>query len=617
MSRLQKLGTLALAAFVLSNGDGGRMSAAQEQPRWEWEGVSRIVVVGDLHGELDKLVLILRATGLVGRDLAWSGEDQHLVLCGDLVDKGPDDREMLDLARRLQLEAEASGGRVHVLLGNHEVMNITGDLRYVTNEGFAAFAAEAKPSERLAAWERFKKDARSEGQAKLRDAFNQEYPPGYFARIRAFDVDGEYGSWLLGQPAAIKINGVLFVHGGLTTEVAALGLDGINSTVWSNIWEWDKRAGDRDDALPYVEMADALAYSPRGPLWYRGDSLENERLARTPFAEVLELLDARALVVGHTPTASRRITTRFNGRLYRTDVGMSYGGVPLALVLEGDEAWVYEPTTLARFLPLVEPPQGEGWTGLHEEYPDDRLEEFLTKAEVGERTEIVRGDRHVSLLELERKGLELRALFQFAEERPGGDAVEESFNHRRFQHEVAAYRLDRELRLEMVPVTVLRKIDKQPGALSIWPASAIDLPYIRSYGRWELLQGLEPQVAKARLFSALIGARDRHDAAKMLVPPDRRIVIADNSKGFSLDTEIDDFLVPEVEGLSLDPCAVDAAFEIALVALDTGGLRSLLGDLLSEEQIAAIIERRDRILAACGKAAPSDGVTKPSADRRP
>jgi hypothetical protein len=119
------------------------------------------------------------------------------------------------------------------------------------------------------------------------------------------------------------------------------------------------------------------------------------------------------------------------------------------------------------------------------------------------------------------------------------------------------------------------------------------------------------------LFSALIGARDRHDAAKMLVPPDRRIVIADNSKGFSLDTEIDAFLVTEVEGFSLDPCGVDAAFEIALVALDTKGLRSLLGDLLSEEQIAAIIERRDRILAACDEAAPSDAVTRPSADRQP
>jgi hypothetical protein len=614
---LQKLSTLALAAVVLSHGDAGRMRAAQEQPRSEWENVYRIVVVGDLHGELDKLVLILRATGLVDRDLAWSGKGEHLVLCGDLVDKGPEDRELLDLARRLQLEAEASGGRVHVLLGNHEVMNITGDLRYVTKDGFAAFAAEANPSERLAAWERFKKETRSEGQTKLRDAFNQEYPPGYFARIRAFDLDGEYGSWLIRQPAAIKINGIVFVHGGLTTEIAALGLDGINSAVWSDIREWDKRAGDRNDVLPYVEMADALAYSSRGPLWYRGDSLENERLARTPFAEALKFLDARALVVGHTPTASRRITTRFNGRLYRTDVGMSYGGVPLVLVLEDGEAWVYDPTTLARFLPLVEPPQGEGWAGLHEEFPDDRLEEFLTKAEIGERTEIVRGDRHVNLLELERKGLGLRALFQFAEERPGGDATEKPFNPRRFQHEVAAYRLDRELRLGMVPVAVLRKIDKQPGALSIWPGSAVDLPYIRSYGRWELLQGLEPQIAKARLFSALIGARDRHDAAKMLVPPDRRIVIADNSKGFSLDTEIEDFFVTEVEGISLDPCAVDAAFEIALFALDTGGLQSLLGDLLSKEQIAAIIERRDRILAACGEAAPNDDVTTPSTIRRP
>ena len=150
----------------------------------------------------------------------------------------------------------------------------------------------------------------------------------------------------------------------------------------------------------------------------------------------------------------------------------------------------------------------------------------------------------------------------------------------------------RELGLDIVPVTVAREVDGKPGAISIWAEAAIDLPYIRDHGRWELVQGLEAQVSTARIFTALVGTRDRADGAKMLLPPERRILVADNSKGFPLNPDVEDFLVTEIEGFRFDPCALDAGLEFKLRTLKADRLTTLLGGLLSIEQIEALVAFR-------------------------
>ena len=557
-------------------------SATDEPSSWEWDGVPRVVAVGDIHGSLDNLTVILKSSGLLDGNLAWSGGESHLVLNGDLIDKGRSDRGVLDLARRLQPEAEAAGGRVHVVLGNHEAMNLNGNLRYVSKEGFAEFADLEKRSDRNKSWMAFKKGYSRDQILRLRKAFDEQHPPGYFGRQRALAPDGEYGSWLLLQPAAIKINGIVFVHGGLTPESAAKGLNGINEEVQCTL-----RTGSRSSDWS------------QGPLWYRGNSLQNERIEREPLAQVLESLDARALVVAHTPTESRRVTSRFNGTLFRTDVGMVYGAHPQALIFEQEDAWVFDPSSFGRSRPPLEAPQGEHWSGIYTELEDEFLETFLAKARIVGRYDLQRGSRRFSLLELHKDGLDLRAVFQFVEEKPAADTPPELLNPRRYQHEVAAYRLSRELGLDIVPVTVPREVDGKPGAISVWAEAAIDLPYIRDHGRWELVQGLEGQVSTARIFTALIGTRDRADSAKMLLPAQRRILVADNSKGFPINPDIEDFLVTDIEGIRFDPCDLNASFEVQLRALNADRLTTLLGGLLSNEQIAALIQRRDRIISAC------------------
>ncbi len=604
-------------------------AAEEREPAasWQWDDVSRVVAIGDVHGSYEKLLSLLQGIGLIDAQNAWTGGAQHLVFCGDLVDRGPDDRAALDLVRRLQQEAIEQKGRVHVLLGNHEVLNLTRDLRYVAPGGFASFADLDDPTERSADFESFRAQNMQTGMssAAIRNAFTSRRPAGFYGRLHAFDPDGLYGSWLLQQPAVIRINGVLFVHGGLTEAVAGLGLQGINDGVRQSLLDYfryrDAIAATLDGTPTYGEIQraaeaiatgrsllaldDALPFSSDGPLWYRGNALENERFERTTIDAVLESLDASAIVIAHTPTGSGRITARYSGKLYRSDVGMAYGGNPFAITIDTVEGKnnirVYDPSTLSLTQPNHEPPQGEGWSAVQEQLTDRKLEQLLTRGKLSDRQPRTLEERSFELIEVERKGLAVRAVFQFSDEKPAPDTPPESWNPRRYQHEIAAYKLDRRLGLGMVPVTVARKIGGRPGSLRLFLESAIDLPFVRDRNRWDLLEGLDRQIGRARIFSALIGARDRNDAAKMLLPRERQIMLGDHSKGFPLTAEVEDLLTIELDGRKIDSCTgLDADLELALRSLTSNILRADVGDFLDASQITAILVRRDAILGVCG-----------------
>jgi len=609
-----------------------------EAAPWEWEGVSRVVAIGDVHGAHDKLVSLLTAMELVDEDLAWSGGDTHLVFCGDLIDRGPRERPVMDLVRRLESEAEKAGGRVHVVLGNHEVMNLARDLRYVPPEGFASFAAQEREEDRAWGWKRFMSTAWTASGPPTREVFDESYPPGFFERMQAFGVDGEYGAWLLEKPAVVKVNGVLFVHGGLTEEVAALGLEEINRRVQREVRRFmthataleeevrgipdyealvegapeiaERGEGEaRDAARGLLDLSEGLPFAPDGPLWFRGYSLENERLEQRALSRALKSTGARAMVVAHTPTGWGRITSRFNKTLYRSDTGMAYGGEPFALSFEGARVAVFDPSDRSLSPPPVEPPGGQLWVTGHEQLPDRELEKFLRKAKIVDRKDIEDQEqgRNVLMLELKRKGLHLRAIFHFVDE---GQA---SPNLRRYQHELAAYWLDRRLGLRFAPVTVPRQVDGREGAAWIFLESAIDLESIRQAEDWEQLEGLEPEIGRARVFTALVGLerRHRHDAGKMVLPLERRIMIADNTKAFPTHTEVDEMLADDyetrdrdgqVKWLRLPVCRyLDASLASGLSSLTPDELRKNVGKYLSKQQMEALLARRDRILATCAE----------------
>ncbi len=601
---------------------------AERVSTWEWEGVSRVVAIGDIHGSSDKLLQLLQGTGLVNEELSWTGGQAHLVMCGDLVHRGPGDRAVLDLIIRLQGEAEAKGGRVHVTLGNHEVLTLVRDLRYVHEKSYADYLPEEKEEDRKKAWEWFK-EARSEkglSEAELLAAFEETYPAGFFGRLLAFAPQGQYGEWLLARPAVIKINGIVFVHGGLTKETAAGGLTDINGGVQSSLTRFienrevieplvqgpatfektyevvaailkgtypgriNRKAADAAKAL--VDLLDSPILSSEGPLWYRGNSLENEQVERaTQVVPVLDGLKAKTLVVGHTPTGGGRITSRFNERLYRTDVGMVYGRNPFCLIFEGDKVATFNPATRTLEPPVPENPQGQEWSRIEEQLSDQQMESFLRTAEVKGVKEVTIRDRTISLVELKGKGLHLRAIFGAGEEKAPRGQKETDVRLRSYKHELAAYWLDRKMGFHLVPVAVSRNVGGKSGVLEIWLEAAVDKPWIEEQRMIErIVEELKEEVNKAWVFSALIDVEPRLDEAIMVIPEERRVVLSGNSKSFSHFPEIQKRFLPYVRGLR------DPALELALRSLDGEELSAGLKDLLSDGQIRALLQRRDRIL---------------------
>jgi hypothetical protein len=292
----------------------------------EWEGVDRVVAIGDVHGAYDRFVEILKVAGLIDADGRWRGGATHLVQLGDVVDRGGDSRKTLDFLRRLEREAQAAGGMVHILLGNHEAARMLGDLRFATDGEYEAFASANS--------EKVRTDyLKTLGVQGARELMAQKTPLGFVEMRLAFGRDGEYGRWLRQLPVTIKVNGIEYVHGGISPSVAGMGCDKINEQVRREL----TTDLDKTRAQPLA----SLTARADGPLWYRGLAQEPDTFA-PQMEEIVAKLHARAIVVGHTVAATGRITTRFDGRVIQIDTGMQpayvQNGRASALEITGGEA---------------------------------------------------------------------------------------------------------------------------------------------------------------------------------------------------------------------------------------------------------------------------------------
>ena len=358
---IQKISTLMLA-LVLLTASG---AAAGE----------RIVAVGDVHGSYDGLVAILQRAELIDAGAHWIGGEATLVQTGDLFDRGLQVREVLDLLMRLQGEADSAGGRVIVLLGNHEGMNLTGFYRDVNPEIYAAFADDKSKKRSKEGYRSFKKywRARAEAEGVGPPNFTSEveakwmatYPPGFLEYMDAFGPDGPYGPWLRSLPVAVIIDDVLFMHGGLSPALEGMTVDEINAKVAAELAAYDttrrymvkKRMvpttaglnsmltayGKQDPPDPALAgLADGGRWLIRfadGPLWFRGNADWDEESQATEIAELLAGIGAQRMVGGHTVQDKGRIEVRFEGRVFLIDTGMLSsvyeGGRPSALVISG------------------------------------------------------------------------------------------------------------------------------------------------------------------------------------------------------------------------------------------------------------------------------------------
>lgn len=369
---------LALSLFLLVS------SALAQAP-------ARVVAVGDIHGDYDALVAILQKAGLIDDKLHWIGKNATLVQTGDFLDRGSKCREVMDLLMMLEAEAPRKGGRVVTLMGNHEAMNLIGDLRYA-EASFAEFADSTSEKRRRDAFDSFYAWQKSHSLAaqgpgnatagpspEAEAAWMAKHPLGYVEQRDALSPSGRYGRWLRERPAVVKIGSTLFVHGGITPDLASWKIEAIADRVRSEVRAFDdyrqlfqqqkiilkyfdlpeitaavraeldlrnadlaRKTADAEqhpkDFKPKETFASEkkrieqltafLRYNnwfivhPAGPLWFRGYANWNGEDGPAQVAKLLEGLGISQIVVGHTTQADGRIAARFDGKIFLIDTGM-------------------------------------------------------------------------------------------------------------------------------------------------------------------------------------------------------------------------------------------------------------------------------------------------------
>jgi hypothetical protein len=321
---------LVMAALVLV---ASPSAAAPPKPL-----LHRIVAIGDLHGDFAAWRDIARAAGVIDEKGRWRGGKTVLVQDGDVVDRGPDSLKIIQDLMRLQGEAKRAGGQVIAIVGNHEAMNMTDDLRYVSAGDYAAFtdrnsealrqrvyAANIKAVE--AAYRQ--RDPAMTSEA-IKAAWMAATPLGKLEHQVAWHPNGKIGRWVMGNPAVVMLDGNLFLHGGLSTAYASMPLAEINKRVAAAL-----AAGDEEPT--------SIINDPMGPLWYRGlvmrepvAKASDDAPAASPAAppapapptmeeeldQVLKACGAQRMIIAHTPILSG-IAILYGGRLVRIDTGIS------------------------------------------------------------------------------------------------------------------------------------------------------------------------------------------------------------------------------------------------------------------------------------------------------
>lgn len=386
--------SLVFAAAVLAVAPV--VSAQREAP-------ARVVAVGDVHGSLEGLRGVLRAAGLIDAADRWTGGTATFVQTGDVTDRGADVRGALDLLMALEREAPAQGGRVLPVLGNHEAMNLVGELRDVTPDICARFAGPDADKVRDEGWRDYerlvKARARSRkgeqplGLPRTKDGFFASYPRGCLEYRRALGPDGAYGKWLRQRPIAVQVGRSVFMHAGAPPDTTD-SIDALNTRARDEIARMDRfvaRLTSAGLAAPWFRLEDLLAVAAAevrwvnalaeaakakgeapdlagvdvalvkeaaaitgmaawslldgdGPLWYRGYAMADDAALEAPFTALLARWNADRLVVGHTVNRDFRVRQRLGGRLFLIDTGMLtpvYKGTGAALAFEGAGVTVF------------------------------------------------------------------------------------------------------------------------------------------------------------------------------------------------------------------------------------------------------------------------------------
>ena len=327
-----KLSRLLLFLILLAPGLAD--AKAKKVDNYHWTGVERVVAIGDLHGDYGRYIDVMESAGLIDKSGKWSGGQTHLVQTGDITDRGADSRKIIDHLVKLSKQAKKKGGYVHLLIGNHETMNVVGDLRYVSPGEFAAFATKNSPRLQNMQWERQVEwmQANTPDFAEIdlevyRTEWEKQVPLGWVEHRQAWSFNGKYGKWVEGSLVAIQVNDTIYLHGGISEKYCKFSLQSLTEQVLAAMQNHD----------PSVISA---MNDPLGPVWYRGLAREEEtELFSQTLDNILNRYGAKRIVIGHTPTGGV-VWPRFDQRVVANDTGIAtyYGAHKGLLELTSDGA---------------------------------------------------------------------------------------------------------------------------------------------------------------------------------------------------------------------------------------------------------------------------------------
>jgi len=244
----------------------------QLTPKYKLDAAARIIAIGDVHGGFNELHHALKISGCADDKGRWTGGDTVVVQMGDFLDRGSDESRSIEMLRDLRVQAKEAGGDVITLLGNHEIMNADLDFSYAPDiYSFDSWHDKFNMAEKI--------------QTVLKGKRAQLMQRG----------KGKLAMLMSTMPIVVQIGENVFVHGGLTPETISHGIDELNQ----DVAKWLRKD---TDVKPWL-----LDPVPKGgrtvsPLWERvyGMPIVPET-ALSNLDGMLDKLDAKRMVVGHTP----------------------------------------------------------------------------------------------------------------------------------------------------------------------------------------------------------------------------------------------------------------------------------------------------------------------------
>jgi Calcineurin-like phosphoesterase len=239
-----------------------------------YELPARMLVLSDIEGNFAAFKTMLLGAKVIDKNFNWIFQDGHVVLLGDFFDRGLNVTESLWLIYKLETEAEAAGGKVHFILGNHEVLNLQGCSQYARKK----YLENAK-------------------------IINEPFS-------RLYDNNSEMGRWLRTKNAVELIGDYVFCHGGISPKLAdtKLSLEEINHISRQNLGKENKDILNKDAQLIFDLKI--------GIFWYRGAAKNS--LAVTEISRILEFAQAKRMVIGHTLQAE--VTAHYSGNIICIDL---------------------------------------------------------------------------------------------------------------------------------------------------------------------------------------------------------------------------------------------------------------------------------------------------------